>query len=301
MGRLYFKYNKLLSISFAAILITCLVASLFITSVFADDAGYALRFDGTSDYVELVTAPTIIGASWATTKSVALWVKPDGPQSDCAITADPYNVTECDSIFGDYPTYWGITIGHLDGPDQNKIWVWNYDEAAPANLDFIGIDYTPGDWVHIGLVHSNGMLRAYKNGVLVGSTPSGPTQEPPGGSVTLNIGGVVYSSTRYYLFQGDIDEVSIWNRALSASEISANMYQDLPTNLDGLAAFYRMSDGPPSTTLTDDSPTSNHTGILRDGKPGILPPQNGPPLWVDSTAFDVTGPSVTINQAGWSV
>ena len=294
MHREKFTIHKIISKCFVAILVTSLVANLFLIPAFADDDGFALRFDGTSDSVELSTAETIVGTGWTTTKSVALWVKPDGLQVDCIITPDLYNATECVSIFGDYPTFWGITIGHLVGPNQNRIWVWNYDNAWPSDLDYIGIVYTPGEWVHIAMVHNNGMLRAYKNGVLVGSTPSGPTQQPPGNGGILTLGGVIYNETRYYLFQGDIDEVSLWDRALSAAEISANMYQDWPTEPTGLAAFYRMSDGS-GTSLTDNS-GNGHTGKLVDGARG-LPGSGQPAQWVDSTAFDVNGPSVTINQA----
>ena len=37
----------------------------------------------------------------------------------------------------------------------------------------IGISYSLNQWVHVVLVHQNGTLYAYKNGVLVGSTPAG--------------------------------------------------------------------------------------------------------------------------------
>ncbi len=277
------------------LLVTCLLASLVVIPVFADDAGYALRFDGNSDFVEFATTTSVFAPGWETTKTVALWIKPDGFQADCSIVPDANAVAYCPSIFGDRPTYWGIAIGHLDGPNQNRIWVWNYDGSPGSIADIIGIDYTPGVWIHVALVHNNGMLRAFVNGVEAGSVASGPTLQAPGGSSILSIGGVILSSAQYHLFQGDLDEVSLWDRGLSASEIQANMYQDTPTSTNGLAAFYRMSNGS-GIVLTDDSGNGN-PGTLYDGARGVF--GNGQPAqWVTSEAFNVTGPSVTINQSG---
>jgi Concanavalin A-like lectin/glucanases superfamily len=279
-----FRINKFVFICFTSILISSLLANLFILPVFADDAGFALRFDGTSDFVELQQTDTIFAAGWETGKSVALWVKPDGLQATCDIVADLDDVAVCPQIFSDRPKWWGIAIGHLPGPNQNRIWVWNHDGSDGSPNDFVGVEYTPGEWVHITLVHNNGMLRAFKNGVEVGSTPSGPTQQPVVGDPVLHIGGVIVDPTHKYLFQGDIDEVSLWNRALPAAEISANMYQDAPTSTTDLAAFYRMTPG--SGTSLEDNSGSGHTGTLF-----------GPPEWVNSTAFNVDGPAVTINKA----
>ena len=185
MKRDNFQVKNMVSFGLKAVLVACLLANLIVVAAFADDAGYALRFDGTSDFVEFPLTTDILGIDWESTKTVALWVKPDGTQIPCTTLADPNAVGTCPSIFGDRPTYWGIAIGHLPGPNQNRIWVWNYDGSVGSIADFIGVDYTPGEWVHIALVHNNGMLRAYKNGVEVGNTPSGPTDQPPGGGAKL--------------------------------------------------------------------------------------------------------------------
>jgi hypothetical protein len=276
------------------LLITCLLAGLVVIPAYADDAGYALRFDGHSDFVEFPYTDDVFGSGWKTDKTVSLWVKPDGAQSPCAVTIDPAPIGYCPSIFGDRPTYWGINIGYLNHLDRNRIWVWNYDGSSGSIADYIGVEYTPGEWVHISLVHKNGMLKAYKNGVEVGNVPSGPTLQPSGGGVRLSLGGVITDSANHWLFKGDIDEVSLWSRGLTASEIQANMYQDLPTSTKEWVAFYRMSNGS-GTSLTDDSGHGN-TGTLYDGARGVF--GNGQPaLWVTSDAFNVDGPSVTINKA----
>lgn len=292
-GEIFLIKSKL-STSLIVLVITCLLASLVVFPALAVNAGYALRFDGTSDFVEFPYTDDIFGPDWESEKSVSLWVKPDGNQSPCAVTIDPAPIGNCPSIFGDRPTYWGINIGYLSHLNQNRIWVWNYDGTSGSIADYIGVEYTPGEWVHISLVHKNGMLRAYKNGIEAGNVASGPTQQPPGGGAKLSMGGVIIDSSDHWLFKGDIDEVSLWNRGLTAWEIGANMYQETPVETTDLAAFYRMSNGS-GRSLTDDSGNGN-PGTLYDGARGV--DGNGQPAqWVTSDAFVVDGPSVTINQA----
>ena len=43
----------------------------------------------------------------------------------------------------------------------------------------LAVEYVPGEWTHVALVHGDGVLRAYKNGLLVGSISSGTTTPAP--------------------------------------------------------------------------------------------------------------------------
>ena len=197
-------------------------------------------------------------------------------------------VAACDYIFGDKPEWWGITRGIIGG--QDRIWIFNFD----GNMDQIGVPYTAGEWVHLAMVHDGGILRAYKNGVEVASMASGATLQPSTGAhPRLVLGGLIFNSARIYTLQGQIDEVRIWNVARSTAEINANMRLLLSGTEAGLAAYYQMSDGA-GLALSDDS-LSDWSGILHDGGWGV-PPNDLPPQWVTSGAFDVIQPSVTINQ-----
>ena len=212
-----------------------------------------------------------MAGTWTGTKTVELWVKPEGDPVLCANNSP----SRCDIIFGDKPSYWGISRGVINGLD--RLWVYNYD----GTLDSIGVAYNPGEWTHLALVHSGGVLTVYKNGVMVVSITSGATQQTAGTAI-LHIGGVIANASRNLTFQGKIDEVRIWNTARSAAEIQANMQQALSGAETGLAAYYKMSDGM-GTSLTDDS-LHNWTGILYDGGWGV-PPDGFFPQWVESGAF----------------
>jgi hypothetical protein len=272
-SRLYIRIFRLASISIVALI---LVSSSILLAR-AEDAGWALQFDGSNDLVKLPSAPTIIGAGWENSKSVSLWVKPTGTAQDC----ESDDVALCDTIFGDKPRYWGITRGLSLGLD--RIWVWNYDASETSSTDSIGLTYTPGEWVYVTLVHDSGDLCAYKNSVLAGCVESGATQQSESGSIGLYLGGMINDVTRNTTFEGEIDEVSIWNRALSPAEIAANMYASLVGDESGLMAYYRMSDGS-GDTLTDDS-QYDWNGVLLDGDVDV-PPDGEPAVWVPSGAFD---------------
>jgi hypothetical protein len=252
------------------------------TRSLAESAGYALYFDGVNDYVTLNKTELMLHSNWRNEKTVHLWVRPMGNSKICQYPVPGW----CDNIFGDRPRWWGISRGIING--QDGIWIWN-------NSEVLRIDYTIGEWVNIALVHSGGMLRAYKNGVEVGSVPSGTTLQPPAQPV-LQLGGVINTTTRVWTFEGEIDEVRIWNRGLSTAEISGSMYNSLSGGEPDLAAYYKMSDGS-GLSLTDDS-GHGWTGSLLDGG-GIVPPNGAPPLWVISGAFgevpvtDTLTPTIT--------
>ena len=237
-----------------------------------------MRFDGNNDFVELAQTALILGPGWEEAKTVNLWVKPTGETAVCANATPAW----CDAIFGDRPRWWGISRGVMNG--QDRIWVWNYDGSAGTSYDIIGIEYTAGEWVQISLVHGEGRLLAYKNGVEVGNIPSGLTQQPnTGARPVLHLGGVINNASRNWTYEGEIDEVRLWSRALSGEEMRADIYRELVGDELGLAAYYRMSDGA-GLVLTDDS-VNDWNGTLKDGAVDV-PPDGFPPAWVMSGAFD---------------
>ncbi len=267
---------------FTVLIFILLIVTTFIPSriSLAEGAGFALQFDGVNDFVELVPATTMMGANWVNTKTVSMWVRPTGPGETC-----PYgSVAWCDAVFGDRPRWWGVSRGVLNG--QDMLWVWNYDGSAGSPFDVVAVPYTSGEWVNIAMVHQNGILRAYKNGVEVGSVASGTTQQPNTGALpVLHLGGVINSSTRNWTFQGELDEVRIYSTALNQTEIAQSLFVELLGNEPGLAAYYKMSNGS-GTVLTDDS-INTFNGTLKDGGNGV-PTNGGTALWVASGAFNGT-------------
>jgi hypothetical protein len=245
--------------------------------VAAQDSGYALKFDGVSDFVRLHPTASVMAPTWTTTKTVSLWVKPTG--APVCTAQDP---GACDAIFGDRPRTWGISRGVIGGED--RIWVWNYDGAG----DRVGIEYVPGEWTHVALVHGDGVLSAYKNGLFVGSISSGATMQIPG--QVLHVGGIINNASRNWTFEGEIDEVQVWNVALDATSVALAASDLLTGSEAGLAAYYQMTEGA-GTTVADNS-GHGWTGTLNDGGSGV--PADGAIEWVASGALG--GGTIVIND-----
>jgi hypothetical protein len=222
--------------------------------------------------VRLHETSYIMAPGWQSAKTVSLWALPLGTASNCDFNA----VAMCDNIFGDRSRWWGIARGVLNG--QDRIWIFNADGSPLSFVDYVGIPYTVGEWVHIAIVHENGLLHIYKNGVEVAVLISGTTLQPNTGALpVLYLGGITTGATRVWMFEGLIDAVKIWNYAFSPTEVQLDMLQVLSGSEPGLAAYYRMSNGSGSI-LSDDSIYS-WDGTLLDGM-GAVPPNGSLPVWV---------------------
>jgi hypothetical protein len=73
-------------------------------------------------------------------------------------------------------------------------------------------------WSYLAVTYDGTMLRLYVNGEETSSTPQ--IGRPQANANPLQIGGSAYEGE---YFAGQIDEVRIYNRALSPSEIQADM------------------------------------------------------------------------------
>ena len=123
-------------------------------------------------------------------------------------------------------------------------------------------NYENGTWHHYATVYDRTLgskrLKLYIDGIEKGSA-TGYDEDIASGDEGINIGSL---GTGNY-FTGNIDEVAIWNKALSAGDISALYSAKGTSNLndDGnsanLKGWWRMGDGDTFPTITDNSTNSN--------------------------------------------
>jgi hypothetical protein len=123
-------------------------------------------------------------------------------------------------------------------------------------------------WTHVAATYDGSQLRMYTNGVLVSSAPASGSFQV--NTNPLRIGGNTYASE---FFPGRLDEVRIYNRALSQAEIQADMNTAV---------------GAPDATL----PTVTITGPTG----GTTYATNGSPLTLAGTAGD----NVAVTQVTWA-
>jgi hypothetical protein len=62
------------------------------------------------------------------------------------------------------------------------------------------------------------------------------------------------------VFQGNIDEVRIWNYARTQAEIQQNMYKQIAADEEGLVGYFRMNEN--TGTTTHDETTNNNDGTI---------------------------------------
>jgi hypothetical protein len=128
---------------------------------------------------------------------------------------------------------WGLYLwAPLAGTWNLQFNYKNGSLGSPSTTNF-----TTGVWHHVTAIRNNGTLSMYIDGVLRASGPEG-TQTP--GYPTSMIAGALaylpYSPPRYNPFSGKMDEIRIYNRALSSTEVAQLNAVVLPLKLGQFSA-----------------------------------------------------------------
>ncbi|HUT46728.1 MAG TPA: LamG-like jellyroll fold domain-containing protein [Sedimentisphaerales bacterium] len=182
--------------------------------------GKALRFDGDNK----VEIPDHEDFHMVEAVSVALWAQPESNQPD-------YAKFFCKQKSGEYPYALQFSSSLSIRATINAS--GRYDTSTIPNF--------PGEWAHLCFTYDGSVLILYKDGEeAVRINASGDLQQ---NDLSLSIGGRLGSGQN---FIGIIDDVRLFNRALTAEEIQQVMV-DVP---------------PP--TVTDPSPDDGATEVPRD-------------------------------------
>lgn len=173
--------------------------------------GSAVAFDGSSGYLEVLT-PVMLPITNAP-RTVAAWVRWQGEALG--------HENRYQTIVG-YGTPWvnGGTFALERGGDGNLNYLyftgWNADlRGATAST------FQTSSWTHVAATFDGSLLRLYLNGQDDGSAiRSLNTALDPAG---LRIGNMLPNDGWHSNFKGDVDDVFIFDRALSQTEIQALM------------------------------------------------------------------------------
>ena len=126
----------------------------------------------------------------------------------------------CNNTFGAFPGIFGCGI---EVPNRALFFALNPTGRVVGDLHSVGgiaesaVGVADGNWHHVGLIFSSGHFQLYVDGNASGiSVAASPNLGFGGGS--YGTFGKVYSSGN--ILQGDLDDFYIWNRDLTASEVT---------------------------------------------------------------------------------
>ncbi|NCR19620.1 MAG: LamG domain-containing protein [Microcystis aeruginosa LL13-03] len=120
-------------------------------------------------------------------------------------------------------------------------------------------------WYHVSATFdgSQKTLKLYVNGVLVGVNTD-VTITPISSNVSLKIGERGDDlQPRYWYFNGQIDDVRVWNVARTQAEIQANLNQKLSGNEQGLVGYWNLEEN--SGNTVNDLTSNKNNGTLTNG------------------------------------
>jgi hypothetical protein len=162
-------------------------------------------------------------------------------------------------------------------------------------------DFTLNTWQHFAMSYNGSMLRLYINGAQVDSLPASGYLGESGGD--LMAGFLYFNPTVNFGLDGQIDDVGLWNRALSNEEISCLYSGTVSLNSPGLLACLRFNEGMPlgdNSSITEivnlvGAPNATLSGLALSGESSNF--ANGVNNYQSSTA-EICGNSIpfgTIN------
>lgn len=208
-------------------------------------AGSALMFDGVNDFAQVANSASLN----AYPITIMGWLRSFDQGLDRGIV-NKYPV----SSFSGYNVYF----------HQGRVRAWYFRDGNNYVWDGgRGLDsgFVAGLWLHFAFTVDATGGKLYINGVLRASqawtgTP-GPTTQPQ----EVQLGR--YANN---FLNGELDEVSIWNVALSQSTIAAAMNRKLAANENGLLACWRFDEGT-GITAADlaSSAAGNNVATLNGG------------------------------------
>jgi parallel beta-helix repeat protein/surface protein len=228
--------------------------------------GQALSFDGVNDYIN-ITSPAMYLTPTQNNQTDAAWIKLSASQPSTNA-----------NIWGDY-----------DGPSIYLVKVsgdvydikWYNGGGSSGSSD---VTLTPGIWYHIALVKTNTVnISFYLNGQLISSMI--PNSEAPITPDNLWIGGDAGGEW----FNGSIDEVMIFNRSLSSTEVKA-LYDSKNNNFS--TASMSLSNGQHNYTIyaiDQSGNTANNGWNYFNVTPEATPVNCGDSLSTVGTTYTLTG------------
>ncbi len=236
----------------------------------------AFNFDGTNDFIDCGIAVTnaLKGKDKLT---VEAWVYPT--QNSVG-----------KSILGNHQSNTQFNIQHTSTNQFNFfIGFGAYAVTTASNSVVLNT------WQHIAGVFDDNVLRFYINGVLSGTTAV-PSTYVLNASCNTNV-WIGKSGFGGEEFQGSVDEVRIWDRAVCQGEIQKNMNGIIPTTATNLLANYHFEHGVIGGNNSTVITLVDYSGNAYNGTVTNALLNGATSNWVASGAYPANGSSPLVDVA----
>lgn len=239
--------------------------------------GNALAFDGTNDYVETNADITNLNNANFT---IEAWVKTTSASGVGIVGLMNGNTSwePCEKSFYIGKNGTPIYVG----------WGNNYIYSQKTVND--------GEWHHVAVTWSysgsgtSGTGKLYVDGIDQTSASTNHAANYPNVG-TIKIGFPNYGTEAPAFFNGNIDEVRIWNTARSQAQVQSGMNIELLGNESGLVAYYDFNNGTASASNTGKTVLENRTTGSYNGTLANFSLSGGTSNWVAGNSFAI--PAIT--------
>ncbi len=194
--------------------------------------GKSLVLDGSGDYA-LTNRSLNLNSN---TVTITAWIKRNGTQSDFA---------------GIVFAKGGTTTAGISISSANRIrYHWN-GNGWPFNPALVVPD---NEWAHVALVITPTNATLYLNGVGATNTLANATEEF---DIPIRIGSDAFGGRD---FKGSIDEVTVWNSALTQNQIRELMHLTVvPANQPNLVSYYQFNE---TSGVVNDKVGTRHASFV---------------------------------------
>ena len=213
---------------------------------------YSVELDGTDDYID---CPTVTALNSGSAYSASLWLNYN------STNAIPISAGTGGSSRWYLHLVNSTTITYHMGPSTGTPY------PGPGYPTWTVSTLSASTWYHIAFVHDGTDVTLYLNGSSQGTKTGANTANNNFKGNFIGIGRY-YAIPGTYNWDGLIDEVSLFDSALSASDISAMYNSGTPNDISSLnpVGWWRMGDNNSGsgTTITDQGSGGND-GTLTNG------------------------------------
>ncbi|MEP5612860.1 MAG: LamG-like jellyroll fold domain-containing protein [Cyclobacteriaceae bacterium] len=241
--------------------------------------GVALEFDGVDDFVDL--SSSVDNLTFSAPATIEFWAKIN---YDHTVASNFKTILSLGEFANDE---FVIGIGDVTVAETNELLAIQVTTAGGANRTVVnyldGTDIT-GQWHHYAVTADGTNYQLYFDG-----HPVAATTVVGGGFTSSFVGDFgenITSPSAAYIgqregqgqfFDGEIDELRVWNDVRTPVEILSNLTVPLVGNEANLVSYYKFDQDEPTDLLLPDRSTNNFDGSWTDAGGGTTVPQ-----WVAS-------------------